>query len=100
MATPRFGCEPLKIKTCQPREGMKGMGEVIRFTIATRRLRGYSIFRFAGRSSESPEATGGLMSVSSAVRIRFAIVGIFSLLALGFLLSPSHAQPGRPPTFP
>src|SRR4051794_11846168 len=37
------------------------------------------------------------MPTSSAFRVRFAIVGIFSLLALAFLLSPGSAQPGRPP---
>ncbi len=36
------------------------------------------------------------MAHSSPIRVRFAIVGIFSALALAFLISPSNAQPGRP----
>jgi hypothetical protein len=37
----------------------------------------------------------------SSFLIRFAIVGIFGVFALGFLLPPSQAQPGpRPPGFP
>lgn len=39
---------------------------------------------------------GRTMPKSSAFRIRFALVGILSVLALGFLLPPSFAQPGRP----
>src|SRR4051794_4315085 len=34
---------------------------------------------------------------TSSLRVRFALVAIFAVLALGFLLSPSQAQPGRPP---
>lgn len=40
--------------------------------------------------------TDRLMPQSSAFRIRFALVGIVAILALGFFLSPSFAQPGRP----
>lgn len=36
----------------------------------------------------------------SHVRVRLALVGIFAVLALGFLVPPGHAQPGRPPGFP
>lgn len=36
----------------------------------------------------------------SPVRVRLALVGIFAVFALGFLVPPSQAQPGRPPGFP
>src|SRR4051812_1359145 len=37
------------------------------------------------------------MPKPSSFRIRFALVAIGSVLALGFLMSSSSAQPGRPP---
>lgn len=36
----------------------------------------------------------------SPVRVRLALVGIFAVFALGFLVPASQAQPGRPPGFP
>ncbi len=36
----------------------------------------------------------------SYFRVRLALVAIFAVLALGFLVSPGRAQPGRPPGFP
>jgi hypothetical protein len=37
------------------------------------------------------------MTRPSPIRVRFALVAIFTLLALGFLLPSGHAQFGRPP---
>ena len=37
------------------------------------------------------------MPRSSPVRVRFALAGVFAALALGFVISPGHAQYGRPP---
>lgn len=37
------------------------------------------------------------MPRSSSARVRFALVGIFAALALAFVVSPGHAQYGRPP---
>src|SRR5947207_15688352 len=37
------------------------------------------------------------MSHPSPTRVRFALVGTFALLALGFLLPSGYAQFGRPP---
>lgn len=36
------------------------------------------------------------MAHTCPFRVRFALVGIFSVLTLGFVLSPGNAQPGRP----
>lgn len=36
----------------------------------------------------------------SYFRVRLALLAIFAVLALGFLVSPGRAQPGRPPGFP
>jgi hypothetical protein len=40
------------------------------------------------------------MPASSAFRVRFGLVAIFSALGVAFLLSTGNAQPGRPPSFP